>query len=117
MALFVTIALAGAPAVASAAQGTGSLASSDGRTTIIVGVAGNDEAGAKSPDVANAQSQARPFVYESVPHSSSGGNGLEHLCNAGNGGFDPNGGAVPWGWWYTIYLRDRATGQLVGAPQ
>ena len=56
-------------------------------------------------------------MYESVAHSSAGGNGLEHLCNAANAPFDPNGGQIPWGWRYTVYLRDRATGALIGEPQ
>ena len=53
----------------------------------------------------------RPFMYKSVPHSS-GGDPLAHLCNAGSGPVDPL--AVPWGWWYTIYKYDTATGALVG---
>ena len=57
----------------------------------------------------------RPFVYEAVPNSAPGFS-LENLCNAGDGPFDPNG-PVPWGWRYTVYKRDRATGELVGEPQ
>jgi hypothetical protein len=58
----------------------------------------------------------RPFVWEAVPHSTVGTAGFEHLCNA-SGAFEPNGGAVPWGWWYTIYTRDRSTGALIGEPE
>ena len=54
-----------------------------------------------------------PFTYKSVPHSS-GGDPFAHLCNAGSGPVDPL--AVPWGWWYTIYKYDTATGALVGEP-
>ena len=49
-----------------------------------------------------------------MPHSS-GGDPLAHLCNAGSGPVDPL--AVPWGWWYTIYKYDTATGALVGEPE
>ena len=51
-----------------------------------------------------------------MPHQSAGFT-LEHLCNAANAPFDPNGGQVPWGWRYTVYKRDRATGALIGEPE
>jgi hypothetical protein len=51
-----------------------------------------------------------------VPNSSTPFS-LEHLCNASNAPFDPAGSAIPWGWRYTVYLRDRSTGALVGEPQ
>ncbi len=72
--------------------------------------------GTGATDHADAAAQERPFVYEAVPHQS-GGFSLEHLCNAANAPFDPNGGQVPWGWRYTVYKRDRATGALIGEPE
>jgi hypothetical protein len=54
------------------------------------------------------------YVY--VPNSSTRLS-FEHLCNASSGPFDPATGAVPWGWRYTVYLRDRSTGALVGEPR
>jgi hypothetical protein len=119
--LFVALILAVAVSVgaqgASAATGSGDLIDDSDHAAISVDVivvaTGTDSHSASD---SNATAGYRPFVYEAVPNSSSGFS-LEHLCNAANAPFDPNGGAVPWGWRYTVYKRDRATGALVGEPE
>jgi hypothetical protein len=118
---FVALVLAASVSVAApaarAATGSGDLIDDTDHAAIsvdVVVVASGTES--HSPSDSNATAAYRPFAYEAVPNSSSGFS-LEHLCNAANAPFDPNGGAVPWGWRYTVYKRDRATGALVGEPE
>jgi PKD domain len=98
-----------------AAGGTGALGTT-GAGDASIEVTISDQTGGSPFVPSHGTSQLRPFVYEAVPHSSPG-NGLEHLCNAANALFDPTGPNIPWGWRYTLYMRDRATGQLIGEPQ
>jgi len=118
VALLVVLTVVGLAPAAHATQGTGALLDGEG-AELIVGIADAQHptrGDAPSGTVGGDAAAYRPFVYEAVPNSSSGFS-LEHLCNAANAPFDPNGGTVPWGWRYTVYKRDRATGALVGEPE
>jgi PKD domain len=101
---------------AGASQGTGALFNGDHDATLTVGIANETDPASPMFHPSHESSSLRPFVYEAVPNSSPG-SGLEHLCNAAEAPFDPTGSNIPWGWRYTVYRRDRATGQLIGEPE